>query len=328
MDIRINQDGDFVMPPLTVTRRELMEAGTAVGGLLLAGAAHAEARPLAFLAMGDWGRDGAFNQREVAQAMGVAGAELNSAFVLALGDNFYEDGVQTVDDAQWRTSFEDIYTAPSLQTPWYVALGNHDYHGRPEAEIAYTAKSHRWRMPARYYVQSLTAPDGATVDIFVTDTSPMVREYWEGAKPKTKVQDQDVPAQLAWLEAALKKSTADWKIATGHHPMYSGGEHGPTPELIAQVKPLFERYGVRVYLSGHDHDLQHIEMGPLHYLCTGAGSETRPTSLTMGSKFCSDHSGFTAARLSRHEMRFEFRDFTGAVLYSASIPALARVKAA
>ena len=110
--------------------------------------------------------------------------------------------------------------------------------------------------------------------------------------------------------------------------MYSGGEHGPTAELITHVKPLFERYGVRVYLSGHDHDLQHIEMGSTHYLCTGAGSETRPTSMTTGSKFCSDRSGFTAARLDRDAMRFEFRDYAGAVLYRASIPALKLASAA
>ena len=199
------------MPPLTLTRRKLMETAAAMGGAMAGwagslGAARAAPASLAFLAMGDWGRDGAFNQREVGQAMGVAANELNSAFVLALGDNFYEDGVQSVEDPKWRTSFEDIYTAPSLQTPWYVALGNHDYHGSPEAEIAYSAKSRRWRMPSRYYVQSLTAPDGATVDIFVTDTSPMVRQYWEGEEPKTKVKDQDVPAQLAWPSAPTGRS--------------------------------------------------------------------------------------------------------------------------
>ncbi|MEJ0065789.1 MAG: hypothetical protein WDM85_10455 [Caulobacteraceae bacterium] len=34
------------------------------------------------------------------------------------------DGVASVNDPKWRTSFEDVYTAPSLQVPWYVALGN------------------------------------------------------------------------------------------------------------------------------------------------------------------------------------------------------------
>jgi acid phosphatase len=300
-----------------------------VGSLGWRGAQARTAQPaLAFLAVGDWGRDGAFNQREVAAAMGQAAAEIGSRFVLSVGDNFYPDGMQSVTDPQWRTSFEDVYTAPSLQTPWHVALGNHDYHGRPEAEIEYSAHSKRWSMPARYYVRHEQTPDGAAVDIFVLDTSPMVRRYWEGETEKARVKDQDVPAQLRWLEAALARSTAPWKIAVGHHPVFSGGEHGSTPEMIAAVKPLFERHGVRAYLSGHDHDLQHIEIGAVHYICTGAGSETRPTAVIPGSKFASDRSGFTAARLSGEALDFQFRDSTGAVLYEGRVDRVARAVAA
>lgn len=312
------------MPRFPITRRRLVQSAASMAGLLTTLGwrgvqARAAGSELAFLAVGDWGRDGAFHQADVAAAMGRAGEEAGSRFVLSVGDNFYPDGMQSVTDPQWRTSFEDVYTARSLQTPWYVALGNHDYHGRPEAEIEYTAHSKRWTMPARYYVRHETTPDGAEVDIFVLDTSPMVRRYWEGETEKAKVKDQDVPAQLRWLEAALAASTAPWKLAIGHHPVLSGGEHGSTPEMIASVQPLFERHGVRAYFSGHDHDLQHIEAGPVHYICTGAGSETRPTSKIPGSKFASDSSGFTLARLSRDALRFEFRDYTGAVLYQARI---------
>lgn len=65
--------------------------------------------------------------------------------------------------------------------------------------------------------------------------------------------------QLNWLEQTLNQSSADWLIVAGHYPIYSGGEHGNTPELQAQVKPLLEKYGVDAYLCGHDHTLQHLE---------------------------------------------------------------------
>jgi len=42
-----------------------------------------------------------------------------------------------VDDPQWQSSFEKVYTASSLQVPWHVVLGNHDYHHDPDAQIAY-----------------------------------------------------------------------------------------------------------------------------------------------------------------------------------------------
>lgn len=63
--------------------------------------------------VGDWGRDGLYNQSEVAKAMGRTGNNLD--FVISVGDNFYESGLTSVEDAQFDTSFTHIYTAESLQ---------------------------------------------------------------------------------------------------------------------------------------------------------------------------------------------------------------------
>lgn len=51
--------------------------------------------------------------------MGSVGQEMNVDFVISTGDNFYEDGLKDVEDPQFHTSFSAIYTAPSLQKPWY-----------------------------------------------------------------------------------------------------------------------------------------------------------------------------------------------------------------
>src|SRR5580693_9521335 len=69
---------------------------------------------LTFLAVGDWGRDGAFRQAEVAQRMGETAAAVRAKFILSVGDNFYDNGVAGVDDPKWKTSFQDVYAAPSL----------------------------------------------------------------------------------------------------------------------------------------------------------------------------------------------------------------------
>ena len=255
--------------------------------------------------------------------MGEHAARIGSAFTVSVGDNFYDTGVQSVSDPQWRTSFEDVYIHPALQTPWYVALGNHDYRGVPQAQVDYARTSPRWRMPARYFTHSHAAPDGQRVDLFVLDTSPMVRRYdsiTEATQLRANVESQDVPAQLRWLDAALGRSTAAWKIVAGHHPVFSGGsEHGSTPELIAQVKPLLERHGVQLFMNGHDHDLQHIVVGPVTYICTGAGSKTRPPSAIAGTRFCSDRSGFTAYRIMGNRLHIDFVDYIGAVLHRAEV---------
>jgi metallophosphoesterase superfamily enzyme len=50
---------------------------------------------------------------------------LNSQFVVALGDNFYSEGVTDEHSTRFDKTFESIYTGDSLQTPWYVIAGNH-----------------------------------------------------------------------------------------------------------------------------------------------------------------------------------------------------------
>lgn len=63
--------------------------------------------------VGDWGRNGLYNQSEVAKAMGRVRHNLD--FVISVGDNFYESGLTSVEDTQFDTSFTAVYTAESLQ---------------------------------------------------------------------------------------------------------------------------------------------------------------------------------------------------------------------
>lgn len=295
-----------------------LAAAAASAPLMPLGAAD---RPFTFLVVGDWGRNGAQHQRDVAEAMGRIAAESGARFVLSVGDNFYENGVRSADDPQWRTSFEAIYTAPSLQVPWFVALGNHDYKGNPQAQLDYAAKSARWKMPRRYYQLSGADLGAPELDLFVIDTSPLVHEYREkvDAPIAANVATQDTNAQLAWLDRSLGASTAPIKIVAGHHTLRSGGSgHGDTPEIVERVLPLLQRHRVTAYVNGHDHDLQHIRADGLDYLCCGAGSEVRPVSVVPGTLFCASRSGFAHVQLDGGRVAAEFRDYTGQKLYAAS----------
>lgn len=305
-----------------LTRREFIGglATTAVAASL-SSPAHAAAPVLDFLAIGDWGRGGAPHQRAVAVQMGRVAAAVGSRFTISVGDNFYEDGVRSASDPQWRTSFEDVYTAASLQKPWYAVLGNHDYRGNPQAQIEYAKRRGRWRMPGRYYKVAGAASGMPSVDFFMIDTAPLVHMYhWNVFNPMwSKVRAQDPAAQLAWLDRELGRSRAAWKLVVGHNTIFSGGDHGNTPEMIAQVKPMLERHGVQAYINGHDHDLQHIEVDGVHYICTGAGSEVRQTQPIAGTRFCAARSGFAQLRLQDNVLRLAFRDFTGRIIYQTAI---------
>jgi acid phosphatase len=305
-----------------LTRRRVLQGASALGLAGLAGPslAKAPALGLSFVALGDWGRDGQFDQKPVADQMGVAAEQVKARFVLTVGDNFYPDGTGTITDAHWKASFEDVYTHPALQVPWRPTLGNHDYHVDPAAQIDYSARSPRWRMPARHYVVSETGPDGATLDIFILDTTPMLVDDEDGGKATTAASREAAASdQLAWLQKSLAASKAQWKVVVGHHPIYSGGKHGDTPVLKERILPVLRDGKVPLYINGHDHDHQHIVRDGMTFICTGASSKTRPAAATEGSVFFSDHAGFTSYRVTRSALEFSFIDSAGATLHAASI---------
>jgi tartrate-resistant acid phosphatase type 5 len=271
-----------------------------------------------FFIIGDWGRNGEHNQQTVADQMGKLGDTFDPEFVLNTGDNFYCCGVASTEDPQWMASFENIYKAHSLNIPWYSVLGNHDYHGNPQAEIDYSRKSQRWKMPDRYY----TFVENGVRFVFV-DTSPFLKNYQKHASAYADIAKQDTRRQLAWLDSVLANSKETWKIVIGHHPVYSTGKHGNTQELIDELKPRLEKYGVQVYFCGHDHDLQYQKPAgsPVNYLVSGAGSEHRPNKPDPAmTRFAQSTSGFMAASLRDDSLHISVIDYEGKLIYSTDIP--------
>lgn len=290
-----------------------------VGRALAAPAGSDGAERLNFLIMGDWGRRGEPHQAAVARQMAVTAREKGSKFIIAVGDNFYDRGVESTADAQWQESFEQVYAAPALQVPWYAVLGNHDYHGNCQAQIDYHGVNPRWNMPARYYVHTESI-GGVTADFFCLDTNPMSQLDHDEVKFQKELDAQKPLDQVAWLERALQGSKAGWKIGIGHHPIYSGGRHGDTPQLIRHVLPLFQEHGVQTYFNGHDHDLQHLQAGHLNLICCGAGSTVRTTTSTGRTQYAKSTPGFASVTLGAARMEVDLVDDHGNVLHSASIP--------
>jgi len=216
---------------------------------------------VAFFAIGDTGYGGEI-LRANAASMARTAEERPVGFVLLLGDNFYPSGVESTEDRRWREVFEEPFA--KLEVPFYAVLGNHDHRGDPDVEVAYTKKSSRWKMPARWYTFRVPMKDGFEAQFFALDTQPIHHGWGEGKE------------QQAWLESELAISTARWKIVFGHHPFLSHGSHGSTAELQARIAPLLERYGVDLVVSGHDHDLQLIasKKGWIQ-IVSGAGCSTR-----------------------------------------------------
>ena len=312
-------------------RRDLL---LTAGAALAAVSAPALAQPasgLSFVALGDWGQRGSRTQVEVARQMARTAAQTDARFVMTVGDNFYDKGVASTSDRHWRDSFENVYSAPSLQVPWYPVLGNHDYKGEdanPDAQVAYSAINPRWRMPARHYVQPIILPDGRTLDMFAFDTTLHLTPR-EHERPLRL-------AQMVWLDKALRTSTAEWKLVFGHHAIFSNGSlHGSSRPLIAWLKPQLEAHGVQAYVCGHDHDLQHIVSGPVNYIVTGGGSDFRRVrdrdDWVAGTRFAMGAPGFTAFQVKDDTLAVRWIDRAGADVWKTEIarkPARAMAAAA
>lgn len=228
-----------------------------------------------FLFFGDSG-EVTPDQARVATAMGTFCAGEPCEFVALLGDNFYPSGVASPTDSQWETKFEQPYRAFSI--PFFAALGNHDHGGSVLAQINHSARSPRWRMPSCAY----TFKDD-NAEFFVVDTEHFTAD------------------QKAWLDREITRSAADrsitWRIVYGHHPIYSYGHHGDTPNLKSDLLPLLNNR-VDFYLSGHDHDRQVIdaERG-VAFVISGASAISRPHKRGARTLFADSTFGFAHLRI-------------------------------
>lgn len=237
-------------------------------------------------------------------------------FGLMLGDNIYPSGATLgadgFDDAQ---RFKDI-----LQDPFgnvgdvaagfvtYVTLGNHDWETSREggfAQIEYLENAPGFYMDGPFYTVKPPSAKGE-VELFIIDTSMIlansdVREDTlndDGSEGSLgDIEDPDYfvtplteaeKRQPAWLENALRNSTARWKLVVAHHPLWSssGSKFEQARVLREKLMPALCRYA-DAYIVGHEHTLEiHTDdcaavLGqpaakPLVQILSGAGAKQRP----------------------------------------------------
>jgi hypothetical protein len=270
-----------------------------------------------FIALGDAGEANT-GQKQVAAAMVKKCAESGCDFAILLGDNFYDDGVQSVDDPQWQTKFEDIYK--DLDIPFYAVLGNHDYGGdgagyevkNADVQVAYAKISTKWKMPSKHY--HFTAGDA---EFFALDTN---EQMYMAAGDQKKTM-------AGWIS----QSMATWKIALGHHPILSNGPHGNagTYEGIPFV-PIVSGGGVKdfmddvicgkvdLYLCGHDHSRQFLKdtCKGTELVVSGAGAKTSKLNQKNPYHFQALTTGFFYVRIEGNTLTSEFVDEAGQVEFT------------
>ena len=218
--------------------------------------------------IGDWGRRGQFFQRHIAAKM----HELAHDAVISVGDNFYPDGIESSTDSHIAESWLDIYNPES---PWYVALGNHDHHGNTTAQTRIELPY--WNMPAPVFDVTICGHTFVIMDSTVTDGS-----------------------QWAHVDHLLTKSVNKHKWIVAHHPIYSGGwHHSVIEDYHDKMTELYKKHDVIALLSGHDHNLQYIEWDEIRQIVSGSGSSAYYAQTPQdGLQFFKPEAGFVNLAIS------------------------------
>jgi 3',5'-cyclic AMP phosphodiesterase CpdA len=245
---------------------------------------------LKFAAIGDNGT-GDRPQYELAKQMTNAHTTFPFDMVIMLGDNLY--GSQR--PADFVKKFELPY-APLLSAgvKFQASLGNHD---RPE-----NASYKLWNMNGQRYYSYVRG----NVRFFALDSSAMD------------------PKQVAWIETSLREAREEWKICYFHHPLYSNADrHGASVELRLQLEPIFNRRGVDVVFSGHDHVYERLKpQKGIAYFVSGAAGQLRRGNMSPSEQtaayFDQDQS-FMLVEIAAAELSFQAISRTGKIVDSGVI---------
>jgi len=181
-----------------------------------------------FVGAGDIARCDSPGAGETAKLLdGIAGT------IFTLGDNAYLDGS--------ATNFADCYepTWGRFKSRTHPAAGNHEYiNPGASAYFDYFGAAAGERGKG-YYSYEL----GDWHIVVLNSNCDDIGGCNEGS------------AQEQWLRADLAAHPATCTLAYWHHPLFSSGPHGSTPNMAPLWQALYQA-GTELVLSGHDHDYE------------------------------------------------------------------------
>ena len=226
---------------------------------------------------------GGGDRRAVRDAVYVEAKHSQAVFILNLGDMVTHNGRRP---SHWASFLRENKMEHPLLTevPYLPVLGNHDHAN----DLEFGLPNYRsvFDYPG-FYVMEL-----ANAVIFIIDSNYIIDQFQD---LDDDTQDQlfeqwfvsgDGSEETAWLERQLGAYAESFKIVAMHHPPITYAMHHrdwanssygrDLMEKRKRLLNLFQKHGVDVVFSGHDHLYQHnlLRYGSgqkMHFVVSGGG---------------------------------------------------------
>ncbi len=169
--------------------------------------------------------------------------------IILLGDNAYAYGT----DAEYQSSFFQVYADELARTPLWPCVGNHDMDDAYRYLFSVNSEGKAGGVPSRnpYYY----SVDIANVHVVVLDP------WTQWLQVTSDVDHVPWQKQLAWFKQDLAATRQQWIVIVNHFPVYCDGnynsdDNAPLVKLREMLVPLVEEYGADLFVAGHDHTYQ------------------------------------------------------------------------
>jgi hypothetical protein len=253
------------------------------------------ARSLTFAVIGDFGvgvkkESATHRQQKVADALRKCVDGDNVRLIITTGDNIYAGarilgipvGGTGDEDDDWFFTYFQPYRYIINRIPVYPSIGNHDAEETEE-------RDDRAQVEDNFYIRERVLGEeaagrasfcpglfyrfryGSDIEFCCIDTSKedffKGRRLFEYAKHWEFIEQSFPEDRTASL----------WRIPFAHHPPYSAGPQHHNTKGMDRLILLWQRAGVRVMFSGHEHNFQHSRADGIDYFVTGAAGKSRRT---------------------------------------------------